>query len=434
MSIQPTSDARGKLIELLNSGELHRIAATVRNQHEMAAAVGMTEPGYRCVASRMRKDGIPFPSWNELRFGSRPTSDDAPTSPRITPVPHHRPPPRTFEDDITDRKERSALADVKSRLADALAELEQCRIRLSTATAAEAHRQHVAPIERRERSSVLREATAVALASDWHIEEHVDAASVNGVNEYNIDISRRRVERFFSGYEYLIRYHSDHFAIRDGVLWLGGDLITGHLREENLESNELSPVQAIATLHVWIAQGIRQVLDASGLESLRVVCSSGNHGRLTDKVRPSTREANSIEWLLYAGLAREFSTDPRVTFMLPAGSQTYLKVYDTTIRFLHGDECKFGGGIGGITVPLYKALARYETVRHADLTCLGHFHQYHDLSDLVVNGSLIGYSPYSLAIGARFEQPRQAFFLVDSKRGKTFPADIWVADRAGGGD
>jgi hypothetical protein len=208
---------------------------------------------------------------------------------------------------------------------------------------------------------------------------------------------------------------------------LGGDLITGYLREENLENNELSPVQAIAELHVWIASGIRMVL--KDVEHLRVICNSGNHGRLTDKVRPSTREANSIEWLLYAQLNREFSSE-QVTFDLPAGSMTYVDVYDWTIRFLHGDEVNYGGGIGGITIPIYKAMARWQTVAHADLTVMGQFHQYHDLSDLVVNGSLIGYSPYSLRIGARFENPRQAFFLMDSRRGKSMPCDIWVTEAA----
>lgn len=424
---------REKLIGLLNSGELHRVAATVTTRGRLAESIGITDHAYSSATERMRAAGIAFPTFPELRAARppQPVNDDAPTSPRIQlpPVPHHRPAaPRTFEDDIAERKERSAVAELKSRLADALAELERCRLELSTAGAAEAARMVVEPIERREVASGLREATAVALASDWHIEERVDPAAVNDLNEYNIDVSRKRVGRFFSGFEYLIRYHQDHFAIRDGVLWLGGDLITGHLREENLESNTLSPVQAIATLHVWIADGIRGLLEGSGLESLHVVCSSGNHGRLTHKIRPSTREANSIEWLLYVGLAREFANDPRVKFTLPAGAHTYIRIYDFVIRFLHGDECKFGGGIGGITVPLYKALARFETMHHAYLTCFAHFHQLHDLADFVVNGSLIGVTPFSLTIGARHEIPQQAFFLIDSKRGKTFFSDIRVTD------
>jgi hypothetical protein len=327
------------------------------------------------------------------------------------------------------RKLRAENSSLKARLAEAMDELEQCKLAFETATDAQNARYDVPPITPRERTSTLREATAVALASDWHIEETVIPGSVNGVNEYNVDIARRRVERFFGGFEYLIRYHQDHFLIRDALLWLGGDLITGYLRDENLESNGLSPVQAIAELHGWLASGIRSMLDSlDNIEQLRVVCNSGNHGRLTEKTHHSTREANSIEWLLYVNLAREFMNEPRVVFTLPKGSHTYVKVYDWTIRFHHGDDAKFGGGVGGIMIPLKKAIARWQTHIPADLTVVGHFHQYHDLPSLVVNGSLIGYNPYALAIGAEFEHPRQAFFLMDAKRGKSMPSEIWVTE------
>lgn len=427
-----------ELEALWASGDLGRLAKTCATQGELAERLGMTSDAYRKRAKKIAG----FPSFDALRgiptlreraaggieepdFSNREVkpvdlepdaafdfSDEPPTQPNIDAA-------------IIERREKSEAATLKRQLGAALAEIERLRLQSQVATEAEAARGSVPRIERRNNGGTLREATAVAIASDWHIEEHVDAAAVNGVNEYNLEIARERAAKFFSGFIYLIRYHQDHFSIKHALLGLLGDLITGYLREENLESNELSPVRAVATLDVWLDEGIRQILEETDVD-LDVVCLSGNHGRLTEKVRPSTREQNSIEWLLYVGLARRFANEPRVRFHLPAGSQIYFKIYDYTIRFMHGDECKFGGGVGGITIPLYKAIARYETVRHADLTVLGHFHQYHDLSDLVVNGSLIGYTPYSQAIGARFETPRQAFFLIDSRRGKTMPADIWV--------
>lgn len=428
---------RERLLQLLGSGELQRMARECRSETELASRVGVTRMSYEASARRMRNAGIAFPRFRDLLTtsvvtpqgnvvkGVEQTETTVPATPVVAPQP-----PRimSLAEDIAQRKLRAENASLKSRLAEAIEELEHCKLQLSTVVGAEEARFDVPPIVPRERTSVLREATAVALASDWHIEESVDADAVNGVNEYNLQIAQKRVERFFGGFTYLIRYHQDHFKIRDALLWLGGDLITGYLREENLEANELSPVQAIATLHVWLATGIRSVLDTLEIERLHIVCNSGNHGRLTEKTRPSTREANSIEWLLYVGLAREFQNEPRVVFTLPKGSQTYVDVYDWTIRFTHGDDAKFGGGVGGIMIPLKKAIARWQTYKPAHLTCLGHFHQYHDLSNLVVNGSLIGYNPYALSIGAEFEAPRQAFFLIDTKRGKTMPADIWVTE------
>ncbi len=103
-------------------------------------------------------------------------------------------------------------------------------------------------------------------------------------------------------------------------------------------------------------------------------------------------------------------------------------MYGRTIRYVHGDETKFGGGIGGITIPIYKAMARWQTVRQAQLTVIGHYHQWTSLSDLIINGSLIGYSPFSLSIGARFEPPVQDMTLLDPKRFKGISMPLWVSE------
>lgn len=330
--------------------------------------------------------------------------------------------------DIQLRRLKQDNFSLRSKYLNALKQLEQCQYELNTAIKVNRALDNVKPIKPREIKSGAREAAWVALASDWHIEESVDPGKVNGVNSYNIQIARHRVERYFAGVSWLANYHADEFKLRDGLLWLGGDLITGHLREENLEDNECSPVQAIANLHGWIRDGIRYTLKTTPTEKLRVVCNSGNHGRLTHKKRHATQEANSLEWLLYHFLANEFKDDKRIEFVLPQGAHTYVQIYDWTVRFHHGDDAKYGGGVGGIMIPIRKAIQRWQTVRHAHLTCMGHFHQYTDVEDLTINGSLIGYNPYALAIGAQYEEPTQAFFLMDSRRGKTMPAKVWVKD------
>lgn len=328
--------------------------------------------------------------------------------------------------DILVRRLKQDNLSLKARYANALKQLEQCRVELDTAIKVNKAVDAVKPIKPREIKSGLREATWVALASDWHIEESVDPGKVNGVNSYNLQIARHRAERYFAGVSWLANYHAREFKLRDGLLWLGGDLITGYLREENLEDNGCSPVQAIATLHSWISDGVRHVLKETPTEKLRIICNSGNHGRLTHKKRHATQEANSLEWLLYHFLASEFKSDKRIEFVLPQGPHTYVQIYDQVVRFTHGDDAKYGGGVGGIMIPIRKAIQRWQTVRPASLTIMGHFHQFHALDDLIINGSLIGYNPYALAIGAQYEDPTQAFFLLDSKRGLTMPAKVWV--------
>jgi len=164
---------------------------------------------------------------------------------------------RSLARDIAERKLKQDNASLKSRLSDAIKALEQCQLQLDTAVQVKKAQDFVKPIKPREIKSGCREATWVALASDWHIEETVEPEKVNGVNSYNLSIARNRVERYFSGVSWLVNYHAYKFKLRDGILWLGGDLITGYLREENLEDNACSPVQAIAKLQSWISDGIR---------------------------------------------------------------------------------------------------------------------------------------------------------------------------------
>lgn len=276
-------------------------------------------------------------------------------------------------------------------------------------------------------SSRMIEATALACASDWHIEESVRPEQVAGRNRYDLTISKARMTKFFEATRRAIDHERHWYTIRDLVLWLGGDIITNYLHPDNVETNLLSPVEAIARAHAAIADGIRFLLQDKELQRIVVPCNDGNHGRLTEKMRSAARIENSIEWLLYTQLAREFEREPRVEFMIATGEQLYLEVYGRTVRFTHGDSVRYGGGVGGVTIPIYKAMARWETVRHADLTVMGHFHQRTSLSDLIINGSLIGYSPYSLSIGARFEPPAQEFTILDSRRFKSVSLPLWVS-------
>lgn len=98
-------------------------------------------------------------------------------------------------------------------------------------------------IPRREKTSGLRDCTAVVLASDWHVEEEVDPESIAGRNQYNLEIAEQRIDRFFNSIIWNVQHQrsSKHLAIRDMVLWLGGDLMSGYIHEELQEGNQLSP-------------------------------------------------------------------------------------------------------------------------------------------------------------------------------------------------
>jgi hypothetical protein len=108
---------------------------------------------------------------------------------------------------------------------------------------------------------------------------------------------------------------------------------------------------------------------------------------------------------------------------------SYVKVYDTMIRFQHGHAIKYGGGVGGIYIPVNKAIAQWNKGRHADLDVFGHFHQARDGGNFICNGSNIGYNSFALSIKADYEQPRQQLFLMDKKRGRTCTWPILTGEK-----
>lgn len=284
----------------------------------------------------------------------------------------------------------------------------------------------VIAIKRRERGISKREGCAVILASDWHIEEHVPRRADTAGNYYDLKVADKRVNRFFVGIRDLIDMNRPTFGLRDIVLWLGGDLITGYLRNENREENELSPVEAITWLKVKLSAGIDLLLADDKIEMITIPCSHGNHGRTTEKRQISTGAQNSFEWLLYQWLADRYANEKRIKFITDQSNHQYVDVYDFNLHFHHGDEVKYQGGIGGIAVPLMKAVAGWDQVKRCHYHHMGHWHQLRDFGNVTVNGSLIGYNAYAMSVRASPEPPQQAFYILDSKRGKTAQFPIWV--------
>ena len=269
------------------------------------------------------------------------------------------------------------------------------------------------------------EAVAVVLASDWHVEENVRPDTVNGSNEYNMEIAKRRAEKFFQHTLQLVQKEQQAIKIETLCVALLGDFISGNIHEELLASCEVGPVDAMTFAKNLIASGIEFLLANSKLK-LVIPCTVGNHSRITKKVHVSGEQGMSLEWAMYNFLADHFKNEKRVTFVLSRSYHNYVDILGHLIRFHHGHAVQYGGGLGGLTIPMVKAVMRWDNDKKAYLSCCGHFHQKMDGERFVVNGSLIGDAPYGKRLGFT-SRPEQVFFLIDAKRGKTIVAPILVS-------
>lgn len=321
-----------------------------------------------------------------------------------------------LKNDRQRRKELDQKFNLKRRHEEALKTIEM----LEEQTEAVIQLQSSVSTHRIEKKQVSghSEATVVMVASDWHIEEMVDPLTVSNLNEHNLTIGKQRAERFFQHGLRLTEILSKDVKVTTIVLALLGDFFTNDIHDELVELAEVKPINAAIEAMNAIASGIEFLLKNSKYD-LVIPCHSGNHARTTKTTRFATEEGHSLEFFIYHILADRFRNEPRVKFLIPQGYHSYVDIYDYTVRFHHGHMVKYGGGVGGIFIPAYKAISQWNKGKHADLDVFGHFHQMKDGGNFICNGSNIGYNAYALSIKADYEKPKQVLFLIDSKRGKT---------------
>jgi hypothetical protein len=270
------------------------------------------------------------------------------------------------------------------------------------------------------------ETTAILNLGDWHSEEIVDPEKVGGMNKYDLKIADQRIRKVFDGAVTLLNIWRSQTKIDTMVTHFPGDLITGHIHDDTVENTSLHPIQAIRWVQERAASGITYLLEHGGIQKMSVVCEVGNHGRTTDKMRVAMRNETSYEWLMYHTLALIFKDDPRVTFSIATGYFSKAEIYGRIFRMHHGDDIRYSGGIGGISIPVNKAIAEWNTAWTPYMDIFGHYHQHHDNAFWTCIGSLIGYSPFSIACKGKFEPPSQSMLFIEKKKGKTANLQILV--------
>lgn len=348
--------------------------------------------------------------------------------------------PKTVAEAVADR-----IADADRLAADA----ELARLRAEVASLKGRYKAALAQIDReRERADALvalkgisatrasrrvavrntkHDATMVVLLSDIHCEEVVRPETVNGLNAFDLDVCQRRLDELQGRFFAMLEHERQLARVDRVVLWFGGDWISGMIHPELAEENALHPLAAIR----WIGERMRGFLDAvaDNAKEVVVATSCGNHGRTTEKLR--TNEADtSYEHHLYLTM-RAAETRANVRWQVGEGHLNYLDLDGFKIRFCHGHAVRYQGGIGGIHVPLNKAIAAWDATERADLTCLGHWHQFSwgRAGRYVSNGSVIGHSAYAVRIKASYEPPCQAAIVIDHGRREVTKAYPLFCDR-----
>jgi hypothetical protein len=266
-------------------------------------------------------------------------------------------------------------------------------------------------------SSGTSESAAVVVWSDHHSEELVLPGQVSGRNEFNLEIYDRRFSQLVHGTLAWLNIEQQKTSIKTLVIALLGDYFTNNIHEDAAESNLLAPMDAAYNAQNHLIGGINYILEHTPKDlELLIVCHSGNHARTTKKQRIATEAGNSLEHYMYYVMRDHYKNNPRVEFQIAKGYHSYVTFFGSyTVRFHHGHQINYQGGVGGLTIPVNKSIAQWNKARQANLDVFGHFHTRFDGGNFIANGSLIGYNAYAVAIKASYEKPSQTFFLINKK-------------------
>lgn len=246
--------------------------------------------------------------------------------------------------------------------------------------------------------------TLVLFLSDIHMGEVVDFKTMGGRNSYNMEIGRKRIERYFTN---VVKLGTEHWTgpPPDCIyLVLGGDMISGEIHDELAKTNDLLGIPAVRYLSECLAAGLELLRKTFAQIPINVISVPGNHGRTTRKPESKDFAINSYDtltaWVLESWAKAKGLKN--VTFSAPASGDALVNIHGWNVLFTHGDRIGSRGGSGFVGVAATATRGMKKLVEDflsegmvIDTIVMGHFHSPMMLEYGFVNGSLPGPTEYS---------------------------------------
>jgi hypothetical protein len=255
---------------------------------------------------------------------------------------------------------------------------------------------------------------AIALFSDAHIEESVDADSVLGLNHYDTSVATERVSTYFANLSACLKkdcVDALYFASL-------GDTMSGYIHEHLMEENGLTPPQATILGQSLIVSGLRHIRQTLPTLKIYFIGISGNHSRTTKKMQNSNGFKLSYEWIMYQNI-KQICDGMDIEFIIPDSELALVQTPDNKrYIFCHGYQVqsKGTGTVAGIYPALNRLAMKWQRTFQQDKIFLGHYHTCVSIPAATVNGSIIGYNAFALSNGMGYEEPAQMYEVFANGR------------------
>ena len=258
---------------------------------------------------------------------------------------------------------------------------------------------------------------AVALLSDVHMGEVVEAGETNGLANYDMATCYERAQIWVEKVVGLTELRRSRMDIPDLHLFMLGDIISGDIHDELSNSNEVPVIvqtQEAARLFSSAALTLSQ-----HYENVYISVVAGNHGRM--KKKPYYKNKQIANWDVLVGqiMALRLKNQSNIHFHIPEAFWTIRDVLGTKFFLMHGDGVKSWNsipwyGVDRVTKSLLDMVGRDVMF---DRVAMGHFHNPVDTESWHINGSFKGGDEYSIGAVYAAGRPSQTMLYVHPEMG-----------------
>ena len=241
---------------------------------------------------------------------------------------------------------------------------------------------------------------AILMLSDWHYGALCDSQW----NYYDTNVAQLRAEQLVAKTQSYIL----SLGITDLIVEINGDMCEGMINIGNRVASEESVVEQIINVSKLLSKCILSLKPY--VNSIKVVTTLGNHGRLTPNRKEQADERENFEMLIPEFLRLTLGDD--IPIVTSQGLDFVKYEFDDKIICLsHGHHDKATSAINNM-IKVYKVVP--------DEIHLGHWHHMSDLNDsnihVVVNGSIKGVDDFGLKATRCTTQPSQNLIVYGKDR------------------
>jgi len=278
-------------------------------------------------------------------------------------------------------------------------------------------------------SNKVSQETAVVAISDTHIGEKVSDAETGGLSHYDFDTFRYRLQYMSDAIINILKHKLNGYDIRTLHVCFLGDMVSGMIHEELIESAQDTVIEWTTGGALVIAQFLQEL--AQEFDTIICPCVVGNHGRMKKQVTYKHKYVN-WDYILYNQLSLMLQNQKNIEFIIPKSFYLMHEIENHNFLLLHGDNIRGWQGIPWYGIQ--KAAHRLSELlnnpeQFIDYIMMGHFHNSGSLDrvhggQLLLNGSMIGGNEFSIGCMFASNQPKQILMGVHPRKGKTFQYDI----------